>query len=310
MKKLNIKIILILLIFIGEANVSHANIIGNRDTLPPVLVDSIEGIPNFQKPIKYIVVKDKKTGKEIVFKEGDKIVYYRKDRDEKYNKRIEAITDNGFIVKNQYVQLINIAKIKVVGSSLNNETNFIDIEKEATIQVFTQKPAKKIITRVEIEAPIKKQGKYIIVKDSETGKEIVLEEGDRIIYYRKDRDEKYRKTIETITDNEFIVKNQNVKLTNLSKIKKQNVVKSFLSKVLPFIVLLLGCSVVLVAGVELGVLLGTFIIGLVLTQLIGFLIGGLLILTIGILMLRSSRRKISGFFDLGKTATIRIFNKK
>lgn len=45
MKNVNTKIILILLISIIVINVSTGNIIENTDTLPPVLVDSIEPMP-------------------------------------------------------------------------------------------------------------------------------------------------------------------------------------------------------------------------------------------------------------------------
>lgn len=308
MIKLNIKIILILLLLTIRINVSNANVIGNRDTLPPNSIDSIQQILRFQKPIKYIVVTDKKTGKEVIFEEGDKIVYYRKDRDEKYRKTIETITDNGFVVKNQYVELINIAKIKM--SSNGSNADLIDVEKEATIRIITKRPEKKIITKIQTEKPLKKQSKYIVVKDNETGKEITLEEGDKIVYYRKDRDKKYRKTIETITDNGFIVQSQDVKLVNLSKIKKQNIFKDFLSDALPFLVMLTGLFVILSAGIELGVLIGTAILGLVFAQLIGFWIGGLIVLAIGILMLISSRRKVSDFFDFAKGATARIFKRK
>lgn len=40
----------------------------------------------------------------------------------------------------------------------------------------------------------------------------------------------YRRTTKTITDNGFIVKNQNVKLVNIDQIKEQNGYKTLLVK--------------------------------------------------------------------------------
>jgi len=203
MKNLNIKIILILLISLLFNNVSDANIVGNMDTLTPIQIDSMARVQSIQRPMK-----------------------------------------------------------------------------------------------------------YILVKDNETEKEIIFEEGDQIIYYRKDRNKKYRKTIETITDNGFIVKNQNVKLSNIAKIKQPNILQGALTKVLPILLIVLSTYLIVFFSIQLASLLGSIFISLFLFQIISFIVGGLILLTIAGLMIRSSSRKKSNFFDLEKGATARIFNKK
>ena len=161
-----------------------------------------------------------------------------------------------------------------------------------------------------LDSIYQKSVKCILIKDGETGKEIILKEGSRISYYRKDRNKLYNKRIRTITDDGFTVKSQNVKLTNIAKIKHNSIYKNMTSKILAATLLFLGIYLLIFSSIQLAGILGTFIVGLVLSQMIGFFIGGAIIVAIGVLMMIAALRKKATFFDFAKGATAQIFDKK
>lgn len=104
--------------------------------------------------------------------------------------------------------------------------------------------------------------RQIIFTDSTTGYSEVFKTGDQIIYYRNDRNKKYRKKIVDITESGFIANNQNVKLHKLSKVRHKSVRLKVMPRVISIGVLGLGvgllASSLLAFFAVLGTVLATF----------------------------------------------------
>lgn len=147
----------------------------------------------------------------------------------------------------------------------------------------------------------------IILTDSTTSYSEVFKTGDKIIYYRKDRNKKYRKKIVEITESGFIANNQNVKLHKLAKVRHKSVRLKVMPRVISVGVLGLGVGLLAVSLLAFFAVLGTVLATFALSHYIALIIAGLVLTGIGVFTMMRAFKKYTTYFDLEKSnSSIRI----